>query len=81
MTRITVSLPDDVAERARSAGLLADRAIRELLEDAMRRDTGRKLLEIADRLHAADIPPMSDEDIAAEVKAVRAERRARAKPP
>ena len=41
MTRITVSLPDDVAERARSAGLLSDRAIGQLLEDAMRREAGR----------------------------------------
>jgi hypothetical protein len=81
MTRITVSLPDDVAERAKNAGLLSDRAIRQLLEDAMRREAGRKLLAVADRLRAADIPPMSDEEIVAEVKAVRAERRARSKQP
>lgn len=81
MTRITVSLPDDVAERARSAGLLSDLAIRQLLEDALRRDAGHKLLAVADRLRAADIPPMSDEEIVAEVKAVRAERRARPKQP
>jgi hypothetical protein len=81
MTRITVSLPDDVAERARNAGLLSDRAIRQLLEDAMRREAGRKLLAVADQLRAADIPPMSDEEIVAEVKAVRAERRARSKQP
>jgi hypothetical protein len=81
MTRITVSLPDDVAERARSAGLLSDRAIRQLLEDAMRREAGRKLLEVADKLRAANIAPMSDEEIVAEVKAVRAERRARSRQP
>jgi len=79
MTRITVSLPDDVAERAKSAGLLSGRAIRQLLEDAMRREAGRKLLAVAEHLHAAAIAPMSDEEIVAEVKAVRAERRGRAK--
>jgi cytochrome P450 len=81
MTRITVSLPDDVAERAKKAGLLSDRAIRQLLEDAMRREAGRKLLEVADQLRAAEIPPMSDEEIVAEVKTVRAERRARSNRP
>lgn len=80
MTRVTVSLPDDLAERAQNAGLLSDRAIRQLLEDAMRREAGRKLLTIAEQLHAANLPPMSDEEIVAEVKAVRAERRATSKP-
>lgn len=76
MTRITVSLPDELAQRADSAGLLTDSAIRQLLEDAMRRDAGRRLLQIADQLRAAGIAPMSDEEIVAEVRAVRAERRA-----
>jgi hypothetical protein len=43
----------------------------------MRRNAGRRLLEVAERLHAAGVAPMSDEEIVAEVKAVRAERRAR----
>jgi len=42
----------------------------------MRREAGRKLLAIAGRIQAAGIPPMSDEEIVAEVKAARAERRA-----
>ena len=81
MTRITVSLPDDVAERARTAGLLSDSAIRQLLEDAMRREAGRKLLALAEQLHTANIPAMTDEEIVAEVKAVRAVRRARPRQP
>lgn len=76
MTELVVTLPDDLAQRARSAGLLSDSAIQRLLEDAMRREAGRKLLAIAERIQAAGIPPMSDEEIVAEVKAVRAERRA-----
>jgi hypothetical protein len=35
------------------------------------------LLDVAKRIQAAGIAPMSDEEIVAEVKAVRAERRAR----
>ncbi len=77
MTQVTVSLPDDLAQRARNAGLLSDAAIRQLLEDAMRREAGRELLRLADEIRAAGIPPMSDEEIVAEVKAYRAERRAR----
>jgi len=77
MTELLVRLPDELAQRARSAGLLSDSAIQELLEDAMRRQAGRRLLDVAERLHAARIPPMSMEEIDAEVKAVRAEGRAR----
>jgi hypothetical protein len=77
MTTIEISLPEDLAQRAKSAGLLSDSAIQHLLEEAMRRHPGRALLDIAKRIHDDGIPPMSDEDVVAEVKAVRAERRAR----
>lgn len=81
MTELVVKLPDELAQRAQRAGLLSDSAIQRLLEDAMRREAGHKLLEAASRVHAAGIPPMSDEEIVAEVEAVRAERRSRqAKP-
>lgn len=76
MTELVVKLPDELVQRARSAGLLTDAAIQRLLEEAMRREAGRKLLAIAGRVHAAGIVPMSDEEIGAEVKAARAERRA-----
>jgi len=77
MTLIQIKLPDELAQRASSAGLLSDNAIQQLLEDAMRRQAGRALLDVARQIQAAGIPPMSDEEIVAEVKAVRAERRAR----
>jgi len=77
MTRIEIRLPDELAQRAKSAGLLSDTAIQDLLEDAIRRQAGRRLLEVAERIHAAGIPPMSMEEIDAEVKACRAERRTR----
>jgi len=76
MTDLLIRLPDELAQRARSAGLLSDGAIQELLEDAMRRRAGRRLLEVADRIQAAGIPPMSLAEIDAEVKAVRAAHRA-----
>jgi len=76
MTELMVKLPDELAERAQNAGLLSDSAIQGLLEDAMRRQAGRRLMEVAERIQAAGIPQMSMEEIDAEVKAVRAERRA-----
>jgi post-segregation antitoxin (ccd killing protein) len=77
MTELVVKLPDELAQRAKEAGLLSDAAIQSLLEDAMRRQAGRRLLAIADELRAANIEPMSDEEVVAIVKEVRAERRAR----
>ena len=74
---LKLNLPDELAQRARSAGLLTESAIQKLLEDAVRRAAGQRLLDIAQRLHAANIPPMSEDEVLAEVKAVRAERRAR----
>jgi hypothetical protein len=44
MTTIEISLRDEIAARARSAGLLSDAAIEQLLEDAMRRRAGDALL-------------------------------------
>lgn len=80
MTELFVNLPDELARRAEEAGLLSDAAIQSLLEDAMRRRAGRGLLAVADELRAAGIAPMSDEEVVAVVKEVRAERRARRAP-
>lgn len=77
MTTLTIDLPDNIAKEAQDAGLLTPEALAELITDAVRRQAGQRLLDIAQRLHSANIPPMSDEEVVAEVKAVRAERRAR----
>ena len=74
MTELVVKLPDELAQRATNAGLLSDSAIQRLLEEAMRRQAGQRLLEVVERLHAAGIEPMSEDEIVAEVKAARAER-------
>lgn len=77
MTELVVKLPDELAQRAKNAGLLSDSAIQRLLEEAMRRQAGQRLLQVVERLHAAGIEPMSEDEIVAEVKAARAERRGR----
>ncbi len=78
MTTIQIELPDETAQAAREAGLLTSQALAQLLDAALRRQRAADaLLSIADRVAAAGIPPMSMEEIDAEIKAARAERRAR----
>ncbi len=76
MTKIEIELPDATAKAARGAGLLTPQALERLLTDAIgRRQAVDRLLAIADRVADAGIGPMSMDEIDAEVKAVRAERR------
>jgi hypothetical protein len=79
MTKIQIELPDATAKAASDAGLLTPQALERLLTDAIRRQQAADaLLSIADRVAEAGIEPMPMEEITAEVKAVRAERRRRA---
>ena len=77
MTTITVELPDDLAEEARSQGLLAAGAVEAMIRETLRRRAGRELLEAADKLATAKLPPMTMAEIQEEVDAVRSERRRR----
>jgi hypothetical protein len=54
-------LPDEVAVRAQEAGLLTVPAVQDLLESAMRRAAGSRLISMAERIHAAGIEPMSED--------------------
>jgi hypothetical protein len=79
MTKIQIELPEATAKAARDAGLLTPQALDRLLTDAIkRRRAADSLLSIADRVAASGVAPLSMEEIDAEVKAVRAERRRRA---
>jgi len=73
--QITLELPDDVAIRAQNAGLLTVEAVQNLLEEAMRRAAGRKLLSMAERLHAAGIPPMDETELEELIHKVRIARK------
>ncbi|MFN9104211.1 MAG: hypothetical protein ACK5WT_15965 [Betaproteobacteria bacterium] len=79
---IQIGLPEATAHAARAAGLLTPQALDRLLTDALKRQpVADSLLAIADRVAAAGIEPMSMEEINAEVKAARAERRQRGSMP
>ena len=79
MTKLTVQLPDELAQKAQDAGLLNDEGIERALRDALKRQAGRKLLELGKSMR--DPPPMSEEEIQAEIDAVRAARRTRRNAP
>ena len=73
--QVTLNLPDELALRAQDAGLLTEAALQKLLENAMRREAGRKLLSMAERLHAAGIPPMSEDALNDLIHEVRTEQK------
>lgn len=73
MTTITVSLPDDLARQAQSAGLLRSEAIEQLLREAMRKGQVDRLFATIDQLAALE-PKLTEEEIDAEIAAARAER-------
>jgi len=71
---LKITLSDQVAREAQEAGLLTERGIERLIEDAIRRAAGTKLLDAMRRLRDARVPPLTEDEIAAEVAAVRARR-------
>ena len=79
MTTLEVKLkrPDSLASRAQAAGLLNSEAIGKLLADALRSNAFDGFLSTAGRVEAAGVPPLSPEEIEAEIKAYRTERRSK----
>jgi hypothetical protein len=74
---VKISLPDDVASDAERAGLLAPEILSEILRrELARKGTEDKFFEIVEKLHALPDPePMTPEQVADEIRAMRAERR------
>ena len=75
MLEVKLNLPDQIAREARRAGLLSGQAIERLIEEAVRREAGKRLLDAMQRMREANVPPLTEKDIADEVKAVRAARK------
>lgn len=79
MTRIQMDLPDGIVQDAQAAGLLTPESLERLLSNALaRRRAADVLLSVADKVAAADVAPMSMDEITAEVKALREEQQGRA---
>jgi hypothetical protein len=73
MTNITVSLPDELAQQAQSAGLLRPGAIERLLREAMKKRQVDQLFTTMDKLAALE-PALTEAQIDAEIAAARADR-------
>jgi hypothetical protein len=73
---ITLKLPEQLVKQARAAGILTDERIAGLIEAELERSQ-RKATLAADieRLHNL-LPPLTEEDIEAELKAFRQDRAA-----
>ena len=74
---LKLTLPVQLAKQAKAAGLLKSEAIASMLRERLRKQASEELRVMLDKLDAANISPMSEEEIQAEVNAVRKARRAR----
>ena len=77
MKNVQITLPDDLARDAAEAGLLSGPNLEQLLREAMKALRKNNLRAAMNRMAAVQsAPAMSPEDVAAEIAAFRAERRA-----
>lgn len=77
--KLEIDIPAPLAQRAERVGLLNSSAIRDWLRNEVRRrEAGLELKKMLDKVRAQPGKPMPMKEIVTEVKAVRAERRARA---
>ena len=75
---IKLSLPDNLAREAAERGLLTSAALQQLIDaEVERRRTVDRLFTTMDDLAAVDLPPLSAEELNAEITAARAEVQAR----
>ena len=79
MTTIQIELPEATAQAAKAAGLLTPQALERLLSEAIRIRALEQLDAAREKLAADPLPPMSEEEIQAEIEAYRAEKRAAAR--
>ncbi|HME56700.1 MAG TPA: hypothetical protein VKF63_00060 [Terracidiphilus sp.] len=80
MTTVQLTLPDQLAQEAQRAGLLSPDALEEMLRQQLKAKAAEQLFAAMDRMAAVDDPAyMSPEEVAEEIAAMRAERRAKSR--
>lgn len=77
MLQVKLDLPDSLAKEASALGLLEPQALQTMLREAVRRRRIARLIEARERVAAAGIPPLTMEEIQAEIEADRNERRSK----
>ena len=70
-----LNLPDDLAQRAQSAGLLTSEAIESMLCQELRKRAGENLRAMWTRMPSQELTPEIEQEIVEVVRAARAERR------
>ncbi len=70
---LTLSLPDSLAAEARQAGLLDPIEIERMVREALRAKRIDRLAETRAKLAADPLPPLTTEEIQAEIAAYRAQ--------
>jgi hypothetical protein len=74
---ITLKIPNELVERAKQTGVLREESLVQLIEaEVTRREAGQRLLEMMHNLQSVE-PPLTPEEIDAEIKAYRAEKATR----
>lgn len=77
MTTVQITLPDELVQKATSAGLLSAEAMEAMLREQLRRRAGEALHAMWQRPPQEDLTPQIEQEIIDEVRKVRAERRLR----
>jgi len=76
MTEVTVTLPDNLAQEARAAGLLTPQAVEAMVRETLRKQRLDELFNAMDKMAAVEMP-MTEAEIQAEIETARAQRRVR----
>ncbi len=75
---VELDLPEGLLRQARQMGLLDNHRVAELLADEVRRrNAGQELKKVLDEVRSVPGEALAMDEIGAEIKAVRAERRGR----
>jgi hypothetical protein len=75
MTTVEITLPDQLAKEAQRAGLLTPERLEQLLREELKTQRIGDLFAAIERMDRVTQPAMSPEDVAAEIAAMRSERR------
>jgi hypothetical protein len=75
MTTVQISLPGPLAKEAAEAGLLDSDKIAALLREQLRAERLKRLRGAREKLAADPLPPMTADEILAEIRAYRAGQR------
>lgn len=75
MTTVEISLPDELAQKAASAGLLSTEAMAAMLREQLRRRAGEALQAMWQRGPQEELTPEIEQQIVEEVRKVRAQAR------